>query len=38
MEIGRLVLVKKCNVNWCKIKTDDYNGWVMKKILWGKIN
>ena len=38
MEIGRLVLIKKCNIKWCKIKTDKYSGWVMKKTLWGKIN
>ena len=38
MEVGRLVLIKKCNIEWCKIKTDKYNGWVMKKTLWGRIN
>ena len=24
---GRLLLVKKCKVKWCKIKTEKYSGW-----------
>ena len=32
---GRLVIVKKCIENWCKIKTDDYIGWVSNKNTWG---
>ena len=32
---GRLVIVKKCIENWCKIKTDDYIGWVSNKNIWG---
>ena len=37
LEIGRLVLIKKCKVQWCKITTGAYSGWVFKDSLWGKI-
>tara|TARA_B100000902_G_scaffold80807_1_gene85419 strand:- start:357 stop:812 length:456 start_codon:yes stop_codon:yes gene_type:complete len=35
---GRLLIVQKCENDWCKIKTDDLKGWVDKKNLWGTIN
>ncbi len=38
LETGRLMLIKKCKVKWCKITSGDYGGWVLKKTLWGKIN
>ena len=38
LEIGRLVLIKKCKVKWCKITSGDYRGWIFKNVLWGKIN
>ena len=34
---GRLLLVKKCKIKWCKITTGDFSGWVFKNYLWGKI-
>ena len=34
---GRLLLVKKCEDRWCKIKTGEYTGWVDSKYLWGSI-
>jgi len=34
---GRLCLVKKCKVSWCKIKTDNYIGWIKKQNLLGRI-
>jgi len=37
IEIGRLVLVKKCKKKWCKITSGDYEGWIFEKFLWGKI-
>ena len=37
LEVGRLVLIKKCKIKWCKITTGGYNGWVLKDSLWGKI-
>ena len=38
LEAGRLMLIKKCKVNWCKITSGDYEGWIFKNSLWGKIN
>ena len=38
LEVGRLVLVKKCNVKWCKITSGGFSGWIKKNYLWGKIN
>ena len=36
LEVGRLVIIKRCNLKWCKIITGDFNGWIKKKYLWGK--
>ena len=38
LEVGRLVVIKRCKLKWCKIITGDFNGWIKKKYLWGKIN
>ena len=35
---GRLLLVKKCKVTWCKVKTKKYIGWLEAKNVWGSIN
>ena len=32
---GRLLLVKKCKKNWCKVKTENYLGWVITNNIWG---
>ena len=37
LEIGRLVLIKKCKMDWCKISSGKYVGWIFKNTLWGKI-
>ena len=34
---GRLLLVKKCKLKWCKVKTGKYEGWVTNNNLWGNI-
>ena len=38
LEIGRLVLIKKCQAKWCKITSGGFSGWVYKNSFWGKIN
>ena len=35
---GRLLIIKKCEKNWCKIESDSFKGWVDKKNLWGAVN
>jgi len=37
LEMGRLVLIEKCKIKWCKIKTGSYVGWVLKVSLWGRL-
>ena len=32
---GRLVKINKCKIEWCKVKTGKYKGWVSKNGLWG---
>ena len=32
---GRLLKIKKCKNEWCKVITGDFNGWVKKESLWG---
>ena len=35
---GRLLVIKKCDDNWCKVSTEKYKGWIGNKNLWGKVN
>jgi len=35
LEKGRLLVIKKCEENWCKITTDKYKGWVKIESIWG---
>ena len=37
MEKGRLIIIKKCRNDWCKIKTGKYSGWLEKDKIWGKL-
>ena len=32
---GRLCKIQKCEVEWCKVKVEDYKGWIKKNSLWG---
>ena len=32
---GRLLIIQKCEDKWCRIKTDDYVGWVKTTSIWG---
>ena len=36
LEKGKMVIIKKCKKNWCKILIQGNLGWVKKKSLWGK--
>ena len=35
---GRLLIVKKCKKIWCRVKTDNYLGWLKTDNIWGFIN
>ncbi len=34
---GRILIVLKCEDNWCKIKTGKFKGWIRKKNVWGQV-
>ena len=35
---GRILNIRKCLENWCKVETENFKGWVKKDDLWGNIN
>ena len=35
---GRLLILQKCEKNWCKVKSDDFKGWIKTDNVWGLIN
>jgi len=35
LEKGRLLVIKKCENDWCNVVTDDYSGWIKIKNVWG---
>ena len=32
---GRLLVVKKCKKIWCRVKTENYTGWIKNEKVWG---
>ena len=35
LEKGRLLIIKKCEDEWCNIITDNYTGWIKNENIWG---
>ena len=35
---GRVLIIQKCEVNWCKIKSKKFKGWVKTDNVWGTVN
>ena len=35
---GRLLIVKKCDGDWCKVETEKFKGWIKTDNVWGLIN
>ena len=35
---GRLLIIQKCEKEWCKVKTGNLKGWIDKNNLWGLSN
>ncbi len=35
---GRLLIIKRCEENWCKVSSGKYEGWIDTRYLWGKVN
>ena len=34
---GRLLILQKCEKNWCKIKSNNFEGWIKNDNIWGLI-
>ena len=34
---GRVLIIKKCENTWCKVKTNKFNGWIQTDNIWGLI-
>tara|TARA_Y100001935_G_C17193744_1_gene451441 strand:- start:486 stop:944 length:459 start_codon:yes stop_codon:yes gene_type:complete len=35
---GRILIIQKCEINWCKIKSKKFKGWVKTDNVWGTVN
>ena len=35
---GRVLIVKRCEFEWCKIISEKFQGWVKVDKIWGSIN
>jgi SH3-like domain-containing protein len=35
---GRVLVVIKCNKDWCKIRSSKKKGWIKANNIWGSIN
>ena len=35
LDAGRLLLIQKCEKNWCNVKTEKFSGWIDKNDIWG---
>ena len=35
---GRVLILEKCQVGWCKIKSGKFKGWIKTNDIWGLIN
>ena len=36
-EKGKLLLIKKCKNNWCKINNENLSGWIFFDKFWGRL-
>jgi len=32
---GRLVKIDKCKLSWCRVRSEDFKGWIKNDELWG---
>ena len=35
---GRVLLLQKCEIDWCRVKTEKFKGWIKTDNLWGSVN
>ena len=32
---GRLLIIEKCEQNWCKVTSEEFEGWIKTDNIWG---
>ena len=32
---GRLLILEKCELNWCRITSEEFEGWIKTDNIWG---
>ena len=35
LENGRLLVIDKCEEDWCNVITKNYSGWIKNDNVWG---
>ena len=35
---GKVLIIQKCDINWCKIESKNIKGWIEKDNTWGSVN
>ena len=35
LQKGRLLTIKKCKKEWCKVESENYLGWIKTNDIWG---
>ena len=38
IQAGRVIVLQKCIDGWCKIKSENFKGWIKTDNVWGSIN
>ena len=38
IQAGRVMVLQKCIDGWCKIKSENFKGWIKTDNIWGSIN
>ena len=38
IQAGRVMVLQKCIDGWCKIKSENFKGWIKTDNVWGSIN
>ena len=37
LEVGRILILKKIDNDWFKVKTGNFSGWIKKNEIWGVV-
>ena len=38
IQAGRVIVLQKCIDGWCKIKSENFKGWIKTDNVWGSVN